>query len=115
MPYFAKVRLMHQRFQVEEGKELVGCPKDLLVRWKEEGHIELRGDVEKPLIDLPFIDALSNLTQAQLVTVITDNGLPVRPYSNWPNEKIAQEIRNCCQDLSELKLPTNVPAGKTAE
>ncbi len=105
MPYFAKVRLMHQRFQVEEGKELIGCPADLLKQWHDEGHIELKGAVEKPLIDLPFIDALTELDQMQLVEVIKLNALPVRPYSNWPNEKIAQEIRNCCQNVSLLKFP----------
>lgn len=105
MPYFAKHRLMDQRFQVEEGKELIGCPKDLLIRWEKEGLIELRGAVEKPLIDLPFVDVLTDLNQEQLVKVILDNGLPVRPFSNWPNDKIAQEIRNCCPNLSDLTLP----------
>lgn len=86
-------------------------PSNLLKLWLEQ-KIVVSNDAPTEALEIPTDDdCLTGMTRSQLLSLIRPNDLTdyVKPTTNWSDEQIRQGIRDCVENLANLKVPDPKP------
>lgn len=119
MPYKAKTVIAHHQYNCLEGKDLVGCPANLLRQFVKDGLAEFYGNPDEPEEGFAeaFQDILTEMNRDELKRFMKINGLAsiIPVAKSWTDEMIRQAIREVVgADMGKMKVPTNESAGTSS-